>query len=80
MKGTATSGKTSCKSSASLKLGQGRVLSTEFVAYAASSLGKPPFNIEMRAPYAARAALQTPFIGYNNPVFFEPVDVGRTEI
>ena len=50
------------------------------MANAVSPCGKAPFNIEMGTAYATGAAFETSFIGYADPVFFKPVDIGRTKV
>ncbi len=42
--------------------------------------GKSPVNVEMRTSDPAGTALQAAFIVDGNPVVFQPVNIGRTDV
>jgi len=50
------------------------------VADAISAPGETPLDVEMGAADAAGAAFQATLIGHADAVFFQPVNVGRTDV
>jgi len=54
--------------------------SSEFVADAIPSPGKPPFDVQVGTADPAGTALQATFIIYTDALSFDPVYVSRTEV